>query len=57
MRALRYTSQHDHSRIAPATHFGDGFIGDHVTFHNSLDSFAGFYVNKFVDHNSFEIAS
>ncbi|KAG2090578.1 hypothetical protein BD769DRAFT_1632037 [Suillus cothurnatus] len=37
--------------------FGDGFIGDHVTFHNSLDSFAGFYVNKFVDHNSFEIAS
>ncbi|KAG0695998.1 hypothetical protein DFH29DRAFT_991856 [Suillus ampliporus] len=37
--------------------FGDGFIGDHVAFHNSLDSFAGFYVNKFVDHNSFEIAS
>jgi hypothetical protein len=37
--------------------FGDGFIGDHVTFHNSLDSFTGFYVNKFVDHNLFEIAS
>ncbi|KAG1827500.1 uncharacterized protein BJ212DRAFT_1572872 [Suillus subaureus] len=37
--------------------FGDDFIEDDVTFHNSLDLFKGYYVNKFVDHNSFEIAS
>ncbi|KAG1852510.1 hypothetical protein F4604DRAFT_1591937 [Suillus subluteus] len=37
--------------------FGDDFIEDDITFHNSLDLFKGFYVNKFVDHNSFEIAS
>ncbi|KAG1753440.1 hypothetical protein EDB19DRAFT_1892763 [Suillus lakei] len=37
--------------------FGDDFIEDDITFHNSLDLFEGYYVNKFVDHNSFEIAS
>lgn len=37
--------------------FGNDFIEDDIKFHNSLDLFKGFYVNKFVDHNSFEIAS
>ncbi|KAG0694731.1 hypothetical protein DFH29DRAFT_815017, partial [Suillus ampliporus] len=34
--------------------FGDDFIEDDITFHNSLDLFKGFYVNKFIDHNSLE---
>lgn len=37
--------------------FGAQFIDGDVSFHNSLDSFAGFYVNKFIDHHSFEIPS
>ena len=28
-----------------------------LSFHNSLDAFRAFYVNKFVDHHAFEIAS
>jgi hypothetical protein len=28
-----------------------------ITCHNSLDLFTAFYVNKFIDHHAFEIAS
>ncbi|EGO03901.1 hypothetical protein SERLA73DRAFT_46464 [Serpula lacrymans var. lacrymans S7.3] len=42
-----------------ATHllpiFGEGFIDSDVTCHNSLDSFSSFYVNKFIDHQAFDI--
>ncbi|KIK34771.1 hypothetical protein CY34DRAFT_97330 [Suillus luteus UH-Slu-Lm8-n1] len=37
--------------------FGDKFVPEHVNFHNSLDAYMGFYVNKFADHHAFEIAS
>ncbi len=37
--------------------FGDSFIPDDVTHVNSLDSFKAFYVNRFVDHHVFDIAS
>ncbi|KAG2148119.1 hypothetical protein DEU56DRAFT_730313 [Suillus clintonianus] len=35
--------------------FGDKFVPEHVNFHNSLDTYMGFYVNRFADHqgNSF----
>ncbi|KAG2135989.1 hypothetical protein DEU56DRAFT_871547 [Suillus clintonianus] len=37
--------------------FGDKFVPEHVNFHNSLDAYMGFYVNRFADHHAFEIAS
>jgi hypothetical protein len=30
-------------------------IPNNVSHHNSLDAFAGFYVNKYADHHAFEI--
>ena len=35
---------------------GEAFVPKMVTPHNYLDLFYSFYVNKFVDHHSFEIA-
>ncbi|KAG2341453.1 hypothetical protein BDR05DRAFT_976999 [Suillus weaverae] len=37
--------------------FGDKFVPEHVNFHNSLDAYMGFYVNKFADHHAFKITS
>ncbi|OAX31653.1 hypothetical protein K503DRAFT_727701 [Rhizopogon vinicolor AM-OR11-026] len=37
--------------------FGNSFIPAHVDLHNALDTYMGFYVNKFADHHAFEIAS
>lgn len=37
--------------------FRDSFIPDNITHHNSLDSFKGFYINHFIDHHAFDIAS
>ncbi|SRR6266702_714945 len=37
--------------------FGNSFISDYITHDNSLDYFKGFYVNRFVDHHTFDIAS
>ena len=33
------------------------FIDCSLRMHNSLDTFSLFYINKFADHNAFEIAS
>ncbi|EGO19241.1 hypothetical protein SERLADRAFT_374513 [Serpula lacrymans var. lacrymans S7.9] len=47
--------------ILRATHllpvFGDDSIPQQILFHNSLDAFASFYVNKFIDHHAFGLAS
>ncbi|EGN97724.1 hypothetical protein SERLA73DRAFT_57755, partial [Serpula lacrymans var. lacrymans S7.3] len=47
--------------ILQATHllpvFGDDRIPRQILFHNSLDAFASFYVNKFIDHHAFGLAS
>ena len=37
--------------------FGDDFIPKGITAENSLDLFIAFYVNKFIDHHAFNIAS
>ncbi|KAH7918155.1 hypothetical protein BV22DRAFT_1108435 [Leucogyrophana mollusca] len=37
--------------------FGDQSVPKDITYHNSLDAYRGFYVNKFADHHAFEIAS
>ena len=37
--------------------FKDSFIPDNIMHHNSLDSFKGFYVNHFINHHVFDIAS
>jgi hypothetical protein len=37
--------------------FGDDPIPENISPHNSLDAFAAFYVNKYIDHHAFEIAS
>ena len=37
--------------------FRDSFVPDHITLDNSLDYFKGFYINHFVDHHAFSIAS
>ena len=34
---------------------GDNFIPKTVKFHNSLDAFRAYYVNKYIDHHSHEI--
>jgi hypothetical protein len=36
---------------------GEDFIPRDISYDNSLDAFHSFYVNKFVDHHAFEIAS
>ena len=36
--------------------YGDIPAPDNVSLYNSLDAFAGFYVNKYADHHAFEIA-
>ncbi|KAG2041499.1 hypothetical protein BDR03DRAFT_932314 [Suillus americanus] len=47
--------------IIRATHllpiFGKGCVPQKATFHETLDTYRQFYVNKFADHHSFEIAS
>jgi hypothetical protein len=37
--------------------FGTEPVPEILTFHNTLDIYSGFYVNRFVDHHAFEIAS
>jgi hypothetical protein len=37
--------------------YGNDPIPNTVSFHNSLDVFTTFYVNKYADHHAFEIAS
>jgi hypothetical protein len=37
--------------------FGNTVLPDNVTYYNSLDNFKGFYVNRFADHHTFDIAS
>ncbi|KAG1889687.1 uncharacterized protein F5891DRAFT_1131772 [Suillus fuscotomentosus] len=37
--------------------FGNEFVPEKATFHETLDIYCVFYVNKFADHHSFEIAS
>lgn len=34
---------------------GEAFIPKTITSANSLDAFYSFYVNKFIDHHTFEI--
>ena len=36
--------------------FGEEFVPRHINFSNSLDYYAAYYVNKFADHHSHEIA-
>jgi hypothetical protein len=36
--------------------YGDKYLPKELAFHQSLDTFPAFYVNKFVDHHAFEIA-
>ena len=35
--------------------FGTSFIPTHMRSHQSLNAFQAFYVNKFVDHHTFEL--
>lgn len=46
--------------IFHATHllpvYGNDPIPTTISFHNSLDAFTTFYVNKYADHHTFEIA-
>ena len=42
--------------LLPAYHTSD-FVKRSLTMHDSLDEFNEFYVNKFVDHHAFKIAS
>ncbi|KAG2140490.1 uncharacterized protein EDB93DRAFT_1241854 [Suillus bovinus] len=37
--------------------FGTQFVPWGLQFHHSLDVFRGFYINRFIDHHSFELAS
>ncbi|KIL00124.1 hypothetical protein PAXRUDRAFT_130523, partial [Paxillus rubicundulus Ve08.2h10] len=47
--------------IVHSTHllpiFGHEYIPEHVNHLNSLDLYRGFYVNRFADHHTFELAS
>jgi hypothetical protein len=36
--------------------YGEGYISKNLDSSQSLDAFPSFYVNKFADHHSFEIA-
>ena len=44
------------AHLMPAYHTAQ-FIDHSLGIHDSLDSFSLFYINKFADHNAFEIAS
>jgi hypothetical protein len=35
--------------------FGQDFIPSELNFSDSLDAFAAFYVNRYIDHHAFEI--
>ncbi|KAH7919985.1 hypothetical protein BV22DRAFT_1107896 [Leucogyrophana mollusca] len=37
--------------------FGNKSVPKDVKYHNSLDAYRGFYINKFADHHAFEIVS
>jgi len=37
--------------------YGDAPIPINMTFHDSLDAFPAYYVNKYADHHAFKIAS
>lgn len=37
--------------------YGDNPIPCSISLHDTLDAFVAFYVNKYVDHHAFEIAS
>jgi hypothetical protein len=37
-------------------HAGNAQIPRNFTCHNSLDAFASFFVNKYIDHHAHEIA-
>jgi hypothetical protein len=37
--------------------FGEAFVPEDLPFNQSLDAFHSFYVNRFIDHHAFEIAS
>ncbi|KAI6006921.1 hypothetical protein EDD15DRAFT_2153545 [Pisolithus albus] len=47
--------------IVPSAHllpiFGRGYILPYVNCHNLLEVFRGFYINRFADHHTFELAS
>jgi hypothetical protein len=44
------------AHLSPAYHSSD-FVSRSLTMHDTLDKFKIFYVNRFVDHNAFEIVS
>ena len=44
------------AHLMPAYHTAR-FIDHSLDMHDSLDFFSLFYINKFADHNTFEIAS
>jgi hypothetical protein len=44
------------AHLMPAYHLPD-FVNRSFTMHDTLDKFKTFYVNKYVDHHAFEIAS
>ena len=35
--------------------FGHAYLPRGITYHNSLDAFTTYYINKFIDHHAFEI--
>lgn len=37
--------------------FGEGHVSRTLAFTNTLDTFARFYINKYIDHHAFEIAT
>jgi len=37
--------------------FGQAYLPRGITYHNSLDAFTTYYVNKFIDHHAFEITA
>ena len=37
--------------------YGTNHISQHIKPYNSYDAFCAFYVNKYVDHHAFELAS
>ena len=44
-----------HAHLIPV--YGDEFIPRELSLHHSLDAFLLHYVNKFIDHHAFQIAS
>jgi hypothetical protein len=64
------TEVKDHSLVVSVIHldcvfraahllpvYGNKPIPKNISLHNSLDAFAAFYINNFIDHHAFEIAS